>query len=36
MRKFDYENDDDFAYLMMLVLIVAVSLMGIAFWFIAT
>jgi hypothetical protein len=36
MRKPDYQDDDDYAYLMMLVLIVAVSLMGIAFWFIVT
>jgi hypothetical protein len=36
MRKFDYQNDDDYAYLMMLVLIVAVSLMAIAAWFIVT
>jgi len=36
MRKPDYENDDDFAFLMMLALIVAVTLMCVAFWFIAT
>ena len=36
MRKFDYENDDDYAFLMMLVLVVAVTLMCIAVWFVAT
>jgi len=35
MRRFDYENDD-YAFLMMLALIVAVSLMATAVWFIVT
>jgi len=36
MRKFDYENDDDYAFLMMLALVVAASLMAVAVWFIVT
>ena len=36
MRRFDYENDDDYAFLMMLALVVAVSLMAVAVWFIVT
>jgi hypothetical protein len=36
VKRFDYEDDEDYAYLMMLVLIAAVSLMGIAAWFIIT
>ena len=36
MRRFDYENDDDYAFLMMLALVSATILMCVAFWFIAT
>jgi len=36
MRKFNLEDDDDYAFLMMLVLVVAVTLMCIAVWFVAT
>ena len=36
MRKFNLEDDDDYAFLMMLVLVVAVSLMAVAVWFVVT
>ena len=36
MRKFDYENDDDYSFLMMLVLVSATILMCVAVWFIVT
>ena len=36
MRKFDYENDDDYAFLMMLALVVAVTLMCVAIYAVIT